>query len=1053
MTAACRSCGADALADARFCHRCGSQIVPAGARAEYKQVTVLFADVVRSMDIAATVGTERWREIMADLVSGATRMVDRYGGTAEQFTGDGVMAVFGAPVALEDHALRACLAALAVQSAAASLSTEVRVRDGVDLRLRVGLNSGEVIAGDMGPGALRYTAIGEQVGMAQRMESVAQPGGVMLSASTARLVEDATVLGPTEMVRIKGATQPVVARRLDAMAPQRPRTELREPTLVGRQWELDALAGLLDRSVAGQGCVVGVVGPAGIGKSRLSRELMSAAAARGVDVYSTICESHASDIPFHVVADLLRTAFGVEAMDERAARSRLRSAIPDAAVDDRLLFDDLLGVADAAVALPKIDADARRRRLTALVNAAALGRRTPAVYVIEDVHWIDEISDSMLAEYLAVIPQTSSLVLVTYRPEYRGALTRLTGSQTISLAPLGNSPSVTLTTQLLGTRPSVAQVGERINAQAAGNPFFIEEMVRELAERGVLLGTRGTYECRSDIGEIAVPATLQATIAARIDRLGVPAKRTLGAAAVIGSRFDPGLLTSLGIDPVIDELVDAELIDQVSFTSRVAYAFRHPLIRTVAYESQLKADRADVHRRLAAAIESKEPDSVGENGAAIAEHLEAADDLPGAYTWHMRAGRWSSKRDLSAAQASWRRARDIADRLSADHPDRTGKRIAPRVMLCISAWRTEATLADTGYEEVRDLCNTTGNAEALALVMAGQSQALLFRGRYAESSRLVSDWLALVDAEEQSPPDMGFYLAGSSTKFQAGEAAEGLRLAERVIEIVDGDPTRGQNLFVGGSPLALALGLRGAYGFCLGTPGWRDELDEAVELARGLDANSYASVIAYKSFAVLNEARIPDDATILDTAEALKRAEQSGDDLALIAARFARGSALVNCADPDTNVSDELDQLLEAIVGRRYAPGEVVRFRIHIAKQKARSGDVDGAIESARSIIDSLIESGEMLCRGPATMILVESLLRRGADGDIAEARAAIARLEAVPTEPGFVLHELPLLRLRALVARADGDGPGYRSLADTYRSRATQLAFEGHMALADSMR
>jgi adenylate cyclase len=512
------------------------------------------------------------------------------------------------------------------------------------------------------------------------------------------------------------------------------------------------------------------------------------------------------------------------------------------------------------------------------------------------------------------------------------------------------------------------------------------------------------------------------------------------------------LLASLGIDPVIDELVEAELIDQVSFTSRVAYAFRHPLIRTVAYESQLKADRADVHRRLAAAIESKEPDSVGENAAAIAEHLEAAGDLPGAYTWHMRAGRWSSQRDLSAAQASWRRARDIADRLSADHPDRTGKRIAPRVMLCISAWRTEATLADTGFEEVRDLCNASGNAAALALVMAGQSQALLFRGRYAESSRLVSDWLTLVDAEKQSPPDMGFYLAGSNTKFQAGEAAEGLHLAERVIEIVDGDPRKGQNLFVGGSPLALALGLRGAYGFCLGTPGWRDELDEAAELARGLDANSYASVIAYKSFAVLNEAHIPDDATILDTAEALKRAEQSGDDLALIAARFARGTTLVNCADPDTDVSDELDRLLDAIVSRRYAPGEVVRFRIHIAKQRARSGDIDGAIDISRSIVDSLAESGEMLCRGPATMILVESLLCRGADGDIAEARAAIARLEAVPTEPGFVLHELPLLRLRALVARADGDEPGYRSLADRYRARASELAFEGHMALADSM-
>jgi class 3 adenylate cyclase len=217
MTAAmlCPTCGTEALAEsARFCHACGSPLLGSETPAEYKQVTVLFADVVHSMDIAAAVGPERLREIMTELVNRATAVVQRYGGTVDKFTGDGIMAVFGAPTALEDHAVRACLAALGVQEEAKRLAVDVHERDGVDLQLRLGLNSGQVIAGEIGSGALGYTAVGEQVGMAQRMESVAPPGAVMLSESTARLVEGAASLGEPEMVRIKGTDQPAFAQRL-----------------------------------------------------------------------------------------------------------------------------------------------------------------------------------------------------------------------------------------------------------------------------------------------------------------------------------------------------------------------------------------------------------------------------------------------------------------------------------------------------------------------------------------------------------------------------------------------------------------------------------------------------------------------------------------------------------------------------------------------------------------------------------------------------------------------------------------------------------------------
>ena len=341
----CGSCGAQSSPTAKFCVECGRRLTQAAIQsAEYKQVTVLFADVVHSMDIAAAVGAERLREIMAELVNRATVVVQRYGGTVDKFTGDGIMALFGAPVALEDHALRACLAALDIQSETQRLAAEIQRRDGVALQLRVGLNSGQVIAGEIGSGPLGYTAIGEQVGMAQRMESVAPAGGVMLSESTARLVEDAAVLGEPQLVHIKGADSPVPARRLLAIGDHAP-TRRGESTLVGRTWEISTVTAILDEAIGGAGCVVNIMGPPGIGKSRLVRESAAIAAGRGVPVFTTFCESHARDIPFHVVARLLRAGLGVSDLDDRAARAGVRAQVPDADPEDLLLLDDLLGIA------------------------------------------------------------------------------------------------------------------------------------------------------------------------------------------------------------------------------------------------------------------------------------------------------------------------------------------------------------------------------------------------------------------------------------------------------------------------------------------------------------------------------------------------------------------------------------------------------------------------------------------------------------------------------------------------------------------------------------
>jgi class 3 adenylate cyclase/RecA/RadA recombinase len=1052
--AACRTCGTELRENARFCHACGSPVAEPAARAEYKQVSVLFADVVHSMDIATAVGAERLREIMTELVDRCTKVVHRYGGTVDNFTGDGIMAVFGAPIAMEDHAFRACLTALGVQEEINRLAIDVRERDDVEFQLRVGLNSGQVIAGEIGSRPFGYTAIGEQVGMAQRMESVAPPGGVMLSESAARLVQHAALLAEAEEVLVKGSDVPVLAHRLLSLADGPQRSGSLQGALVGRDLEVTTITGLLDRSISGRGCVVRVAGPAGIGKTRLADEAVAMAHRRGVEVFSVFCESHASDVPFLVAAGLLREAARITELDDEAARAHVRTIVPDASDDDVLLLYDLMGIGVPDTPPPMIRPDARRRRLSALINSVSLTRTQPVLYVIEDAHWIDEVSESMLAEFFTVIPQTPSLVLITYRPDYRGVLANIPGAQTISLTPLTDSETVALLDELLGTDPSVAGIKALVAERAGGNPFFAQEMVRELAERAVLEGDRGGFSCSTDLAEVTVPATLQATIAARIDRLDPDAKLTLNAAAVIGSRFTPELLGAVGNAPVLDALLGAALIDQVRFTPGAEFAFRHPLIRTVAYESQLKSDRARMHRRLAAAIEAGEPESADQNAALIAEHLEAAGDLRDAYGWHMRAATWATYRDIGAARLGWESATRLADALAADDPDRLAMCIAPRTMLCGIAWRVHVNNVGDRFDELRKLCSAAGDKASLAIAMAGLVVDHTFQDRVREASRLASEAIALIESIGNSTLTVGLSFTPIRAKAASGEWSEMLRLAQRVIDLADGDPSMGNFLF--GSPLALAFAQRAMARYTLGRPGWRDDLRRGLAVAHDADSLSYVTVVSYVFTAGIPAGALrPDDSAVREIEDALAIAERSGDNLQLGVAWLTLGLALVH---RHTDAERDRGQKLLAEVRDVFLRGghflcDLPMLDAYIARETARRGDRDQAIPQMRAAVDHLASDGQLLSWGIMTTgVLVETLLDRGAEHDVAEAEAAIEKLAAAPADEGLVIREIWLQRARALLARAQGDVGAYTHFRDRYRDMARTLGFEGHIAWAEAM-
>ncbi|MGA8253980.1 MAG: adenylate/guanylate cyclase domain-containing protein [Mycobacterium sp.] len=1047
----CHVCGSEPRKGARFCDSCGSALTLVVDPAEYKQVTVLFADVVRSMDIAAALGPERLREVVTELVDRAVAAVQRYGGTVDKFTGDGIMALFGAPLALEHHAYRACLAALDIQQVARRVAVEVARRDGIDLRVRVGLNSGRVIAGEVGATHLGYTAVGEQVGMAQRMESVAPPGGVMLSESTARLVEDRVVLGERETVHIKGVDEGVPARRLLAADLEHRQKARHQSRLVGRQSEIGAVAGLLDQADRGEGTIITVTGRPGVGKTRLVRESVATARSRGFEVFVTYCESHTRDVPLHVISRLLRAIFGIVGLAAEEARVRVRSQVPEAGAEDLLLLDDLLGICGGPC--PEVNPDARRRRLVELIKTVSLARPAPAIYIVEDAQWIDGVSEKLLADFAAAVPRMRATLLVEHRPQYSGTLSRIPGAHRFRLRPLSDSHIAELIKGLLGEHPSVLGLSTVVANRAAGIPFAAEEIVRDLAERGELEGDPGAYVCVREVRDIRVPASLQAIIGARIDRLTATAKRTLSAAAVIGAQFDTELLESLLDSVDVAPLIETQLVEQVGFTPHATYAFCHPLIQQVAYESQLKAGRSELHRRVAAVMQRTQGGFTGQEAAIVATQYAAAGDLRDAYDWHMQAATWYGARDIPAARKSWQQALRVADRLPDDDPDRLTMRIAPRALLCGSTFQVGGTPADTGFDELRELTAAAGDKKSLAIGMAGHLTTLTFNAHHSEAASMASEFATLVESIDDPAMTVGLFYAAAHAKWEAGEATESLRLAQRIIDIADGDPTMGS--LVVESPLAWGIAVKGAAGMSLGRRGWRDDLDESVALARsvgGATTRPFVQLYRYAA-ATQNGAVLPDAQDVAQAAETLEIAQRSANNTAVAYALLNRATTLIHNDSEDTAAGLEfLANAREMIVNEQL----IVTLRrmsdIEVARERARSGDLDGAIDLATTALVEQFDTGEMIFRGPATTVLVEALLSRGSAADIKDAELVVDRLAAVPTEPGFVLHELPVLRLRALLARARGDEPGYQRFLERFRDRAAEADFEGYLAQAETM-
>jgi class 3 adenylate cyclase len=673
---ACPRCAAANPVGQRFCDACGQQLTgqPATGRlrdpraytprhlverilsarsalaGERKQVTVLFADMVGSLQLSERVDPEEWHRILDRFFQILAEGIHRFEGTINQFTGDGVMALFGAPLAHEDHARRACHAALQLSDDLGVFANLLRTK-GLEIAVRMGLNSGEVVVGGIGDDLrMHYTALGQTVGLASRLEQIAAPGTVYVSEHTARLVEGFFALRALGTPPIKGVTVPVQVFELQGSGPLRTRLDASRQRgfsrLVGRDRELAWLDGILARAAESDGQVVGVVGEAGIGKSRVCLEFIERCRTRGVPVYEAHCPAHGSTVPLLAIRELLRGFFALGWDDpEETVREKVTNALGDLGAALALpMVLDLFGVAEAGAG-PAGSAGDRQAELASVVRRLVRrgGGDGPAVLLLDDAHWIDPASDELMGELATSLGGTRALLLANFRPEYRPPWLGGAHYHQLPLTPLDETSSRALLADLLGGDDSVGALADLIWERTAGNPFFIEEVVQALAGSATLSGQRGGYRLATPVADVAIPSTVQALLAARIDRLDDVPKQVLQAAAVIGKQFDEPLLravVALGGETVTSALLglqEADFIHEAAAYSQPQYAFKHPLTREVAYQSQLGDQRAGMHAAVATALEKLRADRLGECASLIAHHWEASGKRFQAARWQRRA--------------------------------------------------------------------------------------------------------------------------------------------------------------------------------------------------------------------------------------------------------------------------------------------------------------------------------------------------------------------------------------------------------------------------------
>jgi uncharacterized protein (TIGR00369 family) len=553
---------------------------------------------------------------------------------------------------------------------------------------------------------------------------------------------------------------------------------------VGRAAETRLLDTALERALAGEAQIVGVVGEAGVGKSRLCAELVERCRARRIPVYEAHCLSHGKALPFLPVLQLFRAFFRIGEQDE-AAEARRKIAGTLVLLDDRFrdalqLVFEFLGVPDPERPLPRTDPDALQRQLIAFTAELTRARsaREPALFLIDDLHWVDPASDVLFARFIPTLPETRTLLLLNFRPEYQAEWMRRPDYQQIALRPLGREAVDELLDALLGGDPSLRPLRTRIATRAGGNPFFVEELVQSLVEAGQVGGAPGAYRLEGDAGDVAIPASVHGVLAARIDRLPERAKGVLQTAAMIGREVPEPLLRRVVDGPGDDlgsDLVTLErgefLVEQALYPEAV-YAFKHPLTQEVAYRSQLADRRARTHARVAAALEVLAAGKLDERTPLLAAHWEQAGDAPQALRWHARAATWLGVRNAAAAMHHLQTARRLLPDVP-ESPERMATGLAVYDGILRLQWRVGLPEDEVArvFAEGKELAARGNDSRALGRLLDPYGIALSIAGHFEEGRRLVEEALHIAQGQATFALPASEWLCPPTGKVEGGVIA------------------------------------------------------------------------------------------------------------------------------------------------------------------------------------------------------------------------------------------------------------------------------------------
>ena len=883
LAPACPACGHRNRPSSRFCMECGAPLAaparPGGPSAgppsaspesytrpgasvpqhlaerilatrdalegERKQVTVLFADVAGSTELIRDRDPEEAQALLEPALHLMMGAVHRYEGMVNRVLGDGIMALFGAPLAQEDHAVRACHAALAIQAAMGDYAADVRRRAGVEPRVRIGLNSGEIVVRAIGDDLrMEYSAMGQTTHLAARMEQAAPPGHTLLTAETLRLAEgyvQARALGP---VPVRGLAEPVEAYQLVGTGPIRTRLQASAARgltrFVGRQDELAALLLAQTRAGAGHGQVVAVLGEPGVGKSRLVHELTRSPSTRGWLILKSSSASYEQASSYRPVIELLKAYFQVDDHDDgRQIQDKVTAKL--GALEEALgsVQPAVLSLLDVPVDDPEwrdLDPPQRRRRTLDAVKRLLLweSQTRPLLLVVEDLHWLDAETRALLDHLVDSLPTARILLLVTYRPEYRhGWGTRSSYSQ-LRLDPLPPASADELLRALLGDEPALDPLKQLLIERTEGNPFFLEESVRALVETGALVGERAAYRLVKPLASIHVPATVQAILAARVDRLRAEDKRLLQSAAVIGKDVPYALLHAIA-DLSEEELAGglarlqaAELLYEASLFPDPEFTFKHVLTRDVAYDGLLRERRRALHARIVEAIEVVHADRLAEQVDRLAHHALRGEAWTKAVAYCRQAG------TRAMARSAYREAVAYIEQalLALEHLPKCRETLEQAIDLRLDLRSSLQPLGEIGrildhLEEAEGIAERLGDRRRLGRVSSLMANVLWWMG---QPDRAVdAGWRALTI--DVAPDDVPFRVVTNSLLGLAywgrGDYGQAIERLEPNVAFLEGDRLRERF----GLPIPPAIIARGYVATCLA------ELGEFAEgIAHGEEA-------------------------------------------------------------------------------------------------------------------------------------------------------------------------------------------------------------------------